>query len=248
MSDAEPRSASRPGALLRSYVADATHGPLPALLLLLTTVSGLIDAVSIFSLGRVFVANMTGNVVFAGFALAKAPGFSLDASVSALAGFLVGAFVGGEYVSRFGSHRGVLLRNTAATELALFLTTLILLGTMGTPLDSRTRDAIAALAALALGMQNAAVRRLAVPDITTTVLTLTLTGIAADARRVAAAVSVRRILAVITMFLGAVCGTLLVLHTSVVWAMAAPTTLIAITAAAAALASRGSATWHQPRR
>ena len=35
---------------------------------------GVVDAVSILSLGRVFVANMTGNVVFVGFALAGASG------------------------------------------------------------------------------------------------------------------------------------------------------------------------------
>jgi hypothetical protein len=37
------------------------------LLLTLTVVTGTVDAVSILSLGRVFVANMTGNVVFVGF-------------------------------------------------------------------------------------------------------------------------------------------------------------------------------------
>ena len=41
-------------------------GPLPELLLALTLVTGLVDAVSILALGRVFVAGMTGNVVFAG--------------------------------------------------------------------------------------------------------------------------------------------------------------------------------------
>jgi uncharacterized membrane protein YoaK (UPF0700 family) len=49
--------------------------------------------VSILALGRVFIANMTGNVVFIGFALAGAPGFSLIASLLALVGFLVGAAV-----------------------------------------------------------------------------------------------------------------------------------------------------------
>jgi uncharacterized membrane protein YoaK (UPF0700 family) len=58
-------------------------------LLGLTVVTGIVDAVSILSLGRVFVANMTGNVVFIGFALARAPGFSLSASLSALVGFLL---------------------------------------------------------------------------------------------------------------------------------------------------------------
>jgi uncharacterized membrane protein YoaK (UPF0700 family) len=66
-------------------------GPLPELLLMLTLVTGLVDSISILALGRVFVANMTGNVVFAGFAIAGAPGFSIGAALFALAGFLIGA-------------------------------------------------------------------------------------------------------------------------------------------------------------
>ena len=68
-----------------SLLAHPKFGPLPELLLALTLVTGLVDAVSILALGRVFVANMTGNVVFAGFAMAGAPGFSLSASLFALA-------------------------------------------------------------------------------------------------------------------------------------------------------------------
>src|SRR2546428_6803381 len=68
---------------------------LPQLLLVLTVTTGLIDAVSVLGLGRVFTANMTGNVVFLGFALARVPGFSLVRSLAALAAFLVGAVIGG---------------------------------------------------------------------------------------------------------------------------------------------------------
>jgi uncharacterized membrane protein YoaK (UPF0700 family) len=64
-------------------------------MLVLTVLTGVVDAVSILSLGRVFVANMTGNVVFIGFALAGAPGFSLSAALLALAGFVIGAAAGG---------------------------------------------------------------------------------------------------------------------------------------------------------
>ena len=62
------RAAGKPGGWAAAYFADEKHGPLPALLLLLTIVTGLVDAASILALGRVFVANMTGNVVFVGFA------------------------------------------------------------------------------------------------------------------------------------------------------------------------------------
>ena len=68
----------------RSLVAHPAYGPLPGLLLILTAVTGVVDSISILALGRVFVANMTGNVVFAGFAIVGAPGFSLSASLLAM--------------------------------------------------------------------------------------------------------------------------------------------------------------------
>jgi hypothetical protein len=60
-------------------------------LMLLTFVTGLVDAASVLGLGRVFTANMTGNVVFLGFALGGAQDVSIAASLVALASFLVGA-------------------------------------------------------------------------------------------------------------------------------------------------------------
>ena len=97
---AGPRNSGRHRGVLGDYVAHPQHGPLPALLLVLTVATGVVDAVSILALGRVFIANMTGNVVFTGFALAGAPGFSLQAALLALAGFVVGASVGGSAVRR----------------------------------------------------------------------------------------------------------------------------------------------------
>lgn len=79
------------GVVRRRLVADPRHGPLPGLLLVLTVVTGVVDAVSILRMDRVFVANMTGNVVFVGFGVAGASGFSPAASAVALAGFAAGA-------------------------------------------------------------------------------------------------------------------------------------------------------------
>ena len=93
-------------------------------MLVLTVLTGVVDAVSILSLGRVFVANMTGNVVFVGFALAGASGFSLSASLSALAGFLAGAAAGGAAAERLAAHRGRLLTVVAGGELGLVLVAL----------------------------------------------------------------------------------------------------------------------------
>src|SRR6202042_1967549 len=79
---------------------DSRHGPLPPLLVAMTLVTGLVDAFSYLVLGHVFVANMTGNVVFLGFALVGAPGFSIAASAVALVSFWFGALVGGRLGSR----------------------------------------------------------------------------------------------------------------------------------------------------
>ena len=68
---------------------------LPALLLVLTGSTGLIDAVSYLALGHVFTANMTGNVVFLGFALAGADSLSIPCALTALIAFFLGAAIGG---------------------------------------------------------------------------------------------------------------------------------------------------------
>lgn len=227
----------------RSTPAASKHGPLPPLLLVLTVVTGLVDAVSILRLGRVFVANMTGNVVFTGFALVKAPGFSLSASLAALAGFLVGAFAAGGLTRRLGHDRGVLLRAGAAVELILVAAALAT--TAGLP-SAAARVSIAALLALAMGIQNAVARRLAVPDLTTTVLTMTLTGIAADIRTEGhgrAGLS-RRLLAVVTMFAGAAGGALLVLHVGTAAALGVAVGLLTAVTVSAALAVRRPGEWR----
>ncbi len=249
-----------PRRLLRAVLADPGYGPLPGLLLILTAVTGIVDAVSILALGRVFVANMTGNVVFAGFAAVGAPGFSLSASLFALAGFLVGAAAGGTLATRAGHDRGVLLRAGAAAELVFAGIALILaassgargvshgtLGMTGGAFGPAVTDAVAALLAVAMGIQNAVARRLAVPDMTTTVLTMTLTGLSADFRgvirgtgaiRAAARVDLgRRLQVVATMLAGAVLSAWLVLNVSVVSALSLATALLAVVATGAALAA-----------
>src|SRR5882757_10433576 len=95
---------------------DDKHGPLPRLLLMLTMVTGVVDAVSYLKLGRVFVANMTGNVVYLGFAVAHAQDFSLPASLVAIVSFFAGALAGGWVGLRIGQHRGRHLAGAALIE------------------------------------------------------------------------------------------------------------------------------------
>ena len=232
---------------LRRLIADPAHGPLAALMLVLTVLTGVVDAVSILTLGRVFVANMTGNVAFIGFALAPASGFSLSASLSGLAGFLVGAAAGGVLVERRGAHRGRLLTLVAAGELALVLVALLATALAGPHLGTGDKVAIAAVLALAMGAQNAAVRQLKVFDLTTTVLTMTLTGLASDLHQGDPFAVVRRLLAVGAMLAGAFAGALLVLEASKVAALGLAAALLALVVAGAFAASRSPAEWHAPR-
>ena len=213
-------------------------------MLVLTVSTGMVDAVSILSLGRVFVANMTGNIVFIGFALAGAPGFSLQASLVALAAFLVGAALGGVLVGRLGRHRGVLLRNDVALEFVALAAGVVVLAMASAPYRTLPQDLAVGCAGVALGLQNAAARRLAVPDLTTTVLTMTLTGIAADVRNRDFAVVARRLLAVGTMLLGAVAGALLTRQASPAIALAVACGLVLVVATGATAAVRRPGAWQ----
>jgi len=203
------------------------------MLLGLTAVTGVVDAVSILALGRVFVANMTGNVVFIGFAIAGAAGFSLIASLCGLGGFLVGASAGGQLIARLDAERSRLLAMAASAELALLAVATLVVG-FSTPLDASERDLVVLLLAVAMGVQNAVARHLAVPDLTTTVLTMTLTGLASDLRRGEHGTAVvRRFLAVLAMFAGAVLGATLVIHQNPTFALAIGTALLALVTSAA---------------
>jgi uncharacterized membrane protein YoaK (UPF0700 family) len=235
-----------PGRLWGMLVKDERHGPLPVLLLGLTMVTGLVDAVSILSLGRVFVANMTGNVVFIGFAIAGAPGFSVAASLSALGGFLVGAGAGGHLVSRLKMHRGLLLLGGVTAELFCVGAGLGIVAAAPAHIPGGLQDAAAAVLGAALGTQNAIVRSLGVPDLTTTVLTLTLTGLAADVRTGFNPWTLRRLLAVATMFAGALIGAILVLKVSPAAPLGIATGVLLVVTFAAVALRRGDRSWHRP--
>jgi uncharacterized membrane protein YoaK (UPF0700 family) len=228
------------------YFHHPRHGPLPALLLTLTIATGVVDAVSILALGRVFIANMTGNVVFVGFGLAGAPGFSLMASLLALAGFLLGAAAGGPVTIRLRASRGRLLAVVVTVELVLLAVTVVIAALSTDPFAPVPRDLIVLIAATALGLQNAAARELAVPDATTTVLTMTLTGFAADLRRRDGPVLLRRSLAVGAMLVGALAGAALVVHVSATWALALALFLVASVCAGAWAFGRRPGGWQTP--
>jgi uncharacterized membrane protein YoaK (UPF0700 family) len=225
--------------------ADERHGPLVPMLVALTVLTGIVDAVSYLKLGHVFVANMTGNVVFLGFALAGAGSLSAGASLTALGSFLLGALAGGWLVARHSEHRGRLLRAANVVQAALILAAPVLGLLVAEPLAASARYALIVLLALAMGVQNAAALRLAVPELTTTVLTRTLTGLASQSTLVGGSGSQvgRRGVAVAAMLLGALCGALLALKVSVAAAIAVAMALAVALALAAGALSGSQAAW-----
>jgi uncharacterized membrane protein YoaK (UPF0700 family) len=209
---------------------DKDEDTLLGVLLALTVFSGLIDAVCYLGLGRVFTANMTGNVVVIGFALAGAPGFSIIASLTSLVMFLVGAVCGGR-ITRRVTRRSHLLVTAITLEAVFVAAAAVVAATAATVATGWARYTAIAILAYAMGIRNATIRRLAVHDLTTTtVLTMTLTGLAADSALAGGSNPIlgRRTAAVLAMLIGALIGAALFLHRG-------PGLPLAISAAAAGI-------------
>jgi uncharacterized membrane protein YoaK (UPF0700 family) len=215
---------------------------------MLTVVTGLVDGVSYLALGHVFVANMTGNVVLLGFAIVGAAGLSASASLASIGAFMVGALAGGRVGVRYGAHRARHLRAAAAISASLVVIAVIVAAIAGRPVTQGARYELIVLLALAMGMQNATARRLAVPDLTTTVLTLTLTGVAADSHAAGGAGGHpgRRLIAVAAMLAGALISAVLVLNVDLPLPLAiAAVLLVAVALGSHSFAAETSA-WTRP--
>src|SRR5580692_10636530 len=199
-----------------------------AALLALTAVTGLVDAVSYLRLGRVFVANMTGNVVFLGFSVDPHSGLSPVASLIAIAGFVLGSLAGGRVAHTMAARPDRWLATAFAAEAVILGLVAVLTGTGVLPFAGNARFATIVVLAAALGVQNSTVRHLGAPDLTTTVLTLTLTGLTADSALAGGpgAKPHRRLGSVAAMLAGAGAGAGILQ-----WS---PTAVIAIAAALAA--------------
>jgi uncharacterized membrane protein YoaK (UPF0700 family) len=209
---------------------------IPRALLGMTAVTGLVDAVSFLSLGRVFTANMTGNIVLLAFATVHVSGLSIARSLTALLAFLLGTVLGGRVIARASADSQI--RFAAQAFLLegafLFAASFCGIGYRSDLLENSFQPfALIALTALAMGTRNAAVRKLAIPDLTTTVLTLTITGIGADSSlakgnnpRLA-----RRLESIATMFSGAALGAV-VIHYSISAALLLATAISVVCSAA----------------
>jgi len=183
---------------------------LPRALLVLTFTTGLIDAASYLGLGHVFSANMTGNVVLLGFGIAGAGGLPVLSPLIAAGAFLVGAAIGGLAGRRISSRRSSFAA-VVSLETCLVAACALIAAVAHVRPNQFSGDFLVALLALAMGARNASVRRLAVPDLTTTVLTMTLTGLTADSPAAggSGAGTTRRAAAIGAMLTGGLTGALM---------------------------------------
>lgn len=153
-----------------------------AALLLLTFATGVVDAISVLVLGHVFVANMTGNIIFLGFWFVPRTGVDLTAAIVAFVGFLAGTVIGGRMTRHLRTHARRWLTTSLGLEIAVLLTLSILSGTGVLSYQTNTKLILIAGLAVTFGVQNATARQFGIQELSTTVLTSTVVGIGVDSR------------------------------------------------------------------
>jgi len=150
------------------------------LMLALTFSTGVIDAVGYLGLDRVFTGNMTGNVVILGMAIVGADDLPVLGPLLALVGFMVGAALGGRVLRIAGPgwtrRTTVLFSLVAAVMVAVAVVLFVIEDDFPEPVGITITTVLGA----AMGVQAATARFIAVKDVTTVVVTSTITGLAAD--------------------------------------------------------------------
>lgn len=151
-------------------------------LLLLTFATGLVDSISVLKLGHVFVANMTGNVIFLGFWFVPHSGVDLTAAVIAFVGFVIGAIIGGRFARHLDRDVRTWLTAALGAQVVVLATLAALAGGGVLSYSGIGRLILIAGLALAFGSQTVLARLFGIPELSTTVLTGTIVAIGADSR------------------------------------------------------------------
>ncbi|MFZ3468640.1 YoaK family protein [Streptomyces sp. 4.24] len=195
------------------------RSPLTVLFLVLTVVTGLIEAVSLLALGPVFTAMQTGNVLFLAFGVAHAGPVPALAPAVSLTAFALGAVCGAR-LEAFTEDRGRRWFVTGLSAEAVLLLSAAAAGwgvapRFGAPTGRQL--VVSALLSLAMGMRNVTSLRVNLPGVPTTLVTRSMTaflGGSAIGRDRAfgygTAAWRRPVLSVASMFAGGLAGALLV--------------------------------------
>jgi uncharacterized membrane protein YoaK (UPF0700 family) len=228
-------------------VDDERQGSLPGILTMLTLVAGIADATTILRVDHVFVANITGNIIFIGLALVGARGYSITAPLIVFASFLAGAATAGALAPRPLTHRGRAVHYAVLVQLVDLALATVIIAASPNP-GTAVRDLLLIVLTLGMGAKSAIVRAINVPGLTTSVFTTTLTGLAAgslkgDWRDPSFAV---RIVATFSLLVGAMMGAVLALDTYTWCSFALATTVLAGTLRWSMRASHSKAPWTVP--
>jgi len=167
------------GAVRASRTAEQVH---LWCLLLLTFSTGVADSFGYLALDKVFTGNMTGNVVILGMGASGATDLPVTGPLLALGAFMLGAALGGRAMRGPvdpRSRRAYLLIGVVGLAFGAAAVVAAI-----HPLRGGTAAAYGLTTALAaaMGLQAAVARGIAVKDVTTVVVTSTITGLAADSR------------------------------------------------------------------
>jgi uncharacterized membrane protein YoaK (UPF0700 family) len=148
---------------------------------MLSAAAGSADALAYLGLGRVFTANMTGNLVLLGVDVGQGQLTGSIRFVIAFIGFVAGVLVG---IRMTGERQTAIwpssVTRTLVVELGLLVTLAATWEIAGEQPGAVARDLLIAVSAGAMGMQSAATRRLAVAGVSTTFVTGMLTSLIAE--------------------------------------------------------------------
>ncbi|HEY4027957.1 MAG TPA: YoaK family protein [Candidatus Dormibacteraeota bacterium] len=149
------------------------------LLIALTAAAGWADTIAYLGLGRVFTANMTGNLVLLGLAVGQLQVSSAERAGAAFAGFVAGGLLGSRLTAKAASHPWHPRVNITLGAEAAVLIVFSALWWTGAERSQAGLDTLIGLSALGMGLQTAAVRRLALAGVSTTFVTGTLSNLVA---------------------------------------------------------------------
>jgi uncharacterized membrane protein YoaK (UPF0700 family) len=157
--------------------------------------------------------------------------------------------LGGRIIRSGRSHRAGVLYRALALQVLLVGGAFLVAEVSGSPGEVGIRYPLLILLGLGMGVQNAAARWLAVPDLTTTVLTLTITGTAADSRLAGGAGSKagRRLLSAAAMFIGGLIGAVILRGGRHAIPLLVAAALLAAVCLTAWRLTRSRAPWTQAR-
>ncbi len=181
------------------------------LMMTLTFVTGTLDAVGYLGLDRVFTGNMTGNIVILGMGLAASDDLPVVGPLLALVGYIAGAAVVGRLLRARAPGWHGLITGILTTSAVLLAVAGVVLASADVVGASALGIAVAASLASLMGAQAAAARFLSVADMTTVVVTSTITAYASETLFAGglAPLTHRRLWAIVLIFAGALVGALL---------------------------------------